>query len=128
MYLRGSCRNQPYCSHVCAANSLDFLNIPVAFFVHQLEEKRDKYKREALLLFQISNQIGVNCQFKFIFITGCVGKQIQMQFKITIFVCLCKFMLYVADYRFKQAKSHLVVIPYFEELSRPPPLLIILHQ
>lgn len=54
VYLGGSCRNQPYCSHVCTANGLDFLNIPVALFVHQLEgkkeEKKDENRRKALEL------------------------------------------------------------------------------
>ena len=42
VYLRAGCRNQPYCSHVCAADGLDFLDIPVALFIHQLERKKKK--------------------------------------------------------------------------------------
>lgn len=72
VYLGGSCRNQPYCSHVCAANGLDFLNIPVALFVHQLEggKIRKKGQKKGGKHQNHKFQIGVNCQFKFICIIG----------------------------------------------------------
>lgn len=38
-YLGSSCRNQPYSSHISTTNSFDFLNVSVAFLIHQLERE-----------------------------------------------------------------------------------------
>lgn len=43
MYLRSCCRDQSYCGHVCAAYSLDFLNVTVTVFIHQLERIKNNY-------------------------------------------------------------------------------------
>lgn len=46
LYLGSRRRNQPYCSHVRTANGFDFLNIPVALFIHQLEVNKKIKKKE----------------------------------------------------------------------------------